>query len=171
MSHKKRITAMTLTQDQQYLVTGDSAGLLYVWATSDLNEPSSPTSESKATLINNLELHNNKGAITNIIAINRPLSLFGLTANMNEYAVPQIKPLSKIAGEFEQQIEFNCSPEMNDTYNIDASEAAFWANAGIALDTRPKEEKGLTKGEVESLREENRRLKRTLIERFEMQMG
>ena len=60
---------------------------------------------------------------------------------------------------------------MNDTYNIDASEAAFWANAGIALDTRPKEEKGLTKGEVESLREENRRLKRTLIERFEMQMG
>lgn len=84
-------------------MTGDSAGLLYIWATNDLaGEPSSPTSDAKATLVNKLELHNNKGAITNVIAINRPLSLFGLTANMNNYTVPQLKPLAKIAGEFEQ---------------------------------------------------------------------
>ena len=105
------------------------------------------------------------------LPINRPLSLFGLTANMAEYTIPQVKPLAKIAGDVEQQIDFNFAPEIDEKYEIDPSEAAFWAQAADALDTRPKEEKGLTKDEVESLREENRRLKRTLIERFEMQMG
>lgn len=154
------------------MVSGDAAGLLYIWSTAEATMPSSPASNDlKACLVSTLELHGNQGAITNLIPINRPLSLFGLTANMAEYTIPQVKPLAKIAGDVEQQIDFNFAPEIDDKYEIDPSEAAFWAQAADALDTRPKEEKGLTKDEVESLREENRRLKRTLIERFEMQMG
>ena len=36
-THKKRITAMTLTHDNRQLVTGDSAGLIHVWSL-DLNQ-------------------------------------------------------------------------------------------------------------------------------------
>lgn len=84
------------------MICGDVAGLIYVWSTADAAEPSSPASDNKSCLVSTLELHSNKGAITNLVAINRPLSLFGLTANMAEYTVPQVKPLAKIAGECDQ---------------------------------------------------------------------
>jgi len=31
MSHKKRVTAMTLSKDGRYLVSGDAQGLMYIW--------------------------------------------------------------------------------------------------------------------------------------------
>jgi hypothetical protein len=39
------------------------------------------------------ELHKDKGAITNLVALQRPLSLFGLTANMAAYEPNTIKAL------------------------------------------------------------------------------
>jgi len=40
-------------------------------------------------------LHKDKGAITNIVPIQRPLSLYGLTANMSGYEPNQIKSLQR----------------------------------------------------------------------------
>jgi hypothetical protein len=31
MSHKKKVTAMVLTKDGRFLVTGDAQGLMYIW--------------------------------------------------------------------------------------------------------------------------------------------
>jgi hypothetical protein len=42
-----------------------------------------------------LDLHKDKGGITNIVAIQRPLSLYGLTANMSGYEPNQIKQLQR----------------------------------------------------------------------------
>jgi hypothetical protein len=48
---------------------------------------------SEELLMKTFELHKDKGAVTNIVAIERPLSLFGLTANMDAYEPNVIKPL------------------------------------------------------------------------------
>jgi len=82
MTHKKRITAMTLTTDGQKLICGDAAGLIYTW-----------NLESDDFHLKTFELHRDKGAITNLVAIERPLSLFGLTASMTAYDPCQTKSL------------------------------------------------------------------------------
>lgn len=41
------------------------------------------------------DLHKDKGAITNLVPIQRPLSLYGLTANMSGYEPNQIKNLQR----------------------------------------------------------------------------
>ena len=41
------------------------------------------------------ELHKDKGPITNLIPLQRPLSLFGLTANMQGYEPGDLKALYK----------------------------------------------------------------------------
>lgn len=82
LTHKKKVTALALSTDGSRLVSGDSCGLIYVWhlATEDLQ-------------LRTFELHRDKGAITNLVPLERPLSLFGLTANMNGYDPGQLKPL------------------------------------------------------------------------------
>jgi hypothetical protein len=58
----------------------------------------SPTSGGKPTdQLHTFELHKDRGAITNLHCLYRPLSLYGLTANMKGYEPPQeVKPLMKV---------------------------------------------------------------------------
>ena len=41
------------------------------------------------------ELHRDHGAITNLVPLTRPLSLFGLTANMQAYEPGELKSLQR----------------------------------------------------------------------------
>jgi WD40 repeat protein len=74
LTHKKKITALTLSNDGTRLISGDSQGLIYIWLLT-----------TEELTLKTFELHKDKGAITNLVALERPLSLFGLTANMNGY--------------------------------------------------------------------------------------
>ena len=87
--HKKKVTAMCLSVDGQYLISGDYTGIIYVWSTSAIHS----SDENSTGLISTYELHKDKGQITNLVALTRPLSLFGLTANMKSFEVPEIHPL------------------------------------------------------------------------------
>jgi hypothetical protein len=99
MTHKKKVTSMCLSADGRFLITGDAAGLLYVWTISSLGGGPSDTVTNKdqdngPTLpLRTLELHGKKGVITNLVPTTRPLSLFGLTANLKSYEPGQIVPL------------------------------------------------------------------------------
>lgn len=84
LTHKKKITAMTLSTDGTRLISGDAQGLIYVWLLS-----------SEDMTLKTFELHKDKGAVTNLVALERPLSLFGLTANMSGYDPSSIKPLQR----------------------------------------------------------------------------
>jgi WD40 repeat protein len=93
MSHKKKVTAMVLSKDGRYLISGDAQGLMYIWniQTEEMNMKDSENGPSLPLCT--LELHKDKGAITNLVAITRPLSLFGLTSNMKNYNPGELKPL------------------------------------------------------------------------------
>lgn len=82
MTHKKRISAIALSNDGTKLVCGDIQGLIYSW---------NLLSEDLA--LRTFELHKDKGAITNLVAIDRPLSLFGLTASTTAYDPQPVKAL------------------------------------------------------------------------------
>lgn len=84
MTHKKKVTALTLSTDGTRLISGDACGLIYVWnlGTEDLD-------------LKTFELHRDKGQITNLVALERPLSLFGLTADRAAYDPNIIKPLQR----------------------------------------------------------------------------
>ena len=89
---------MCLTVDGQFLITGDKGGLIYIWnaSVSQLQSGASNTIDPHDNgLVCTFELHKDQGQINNLIAIRRPLSLFGLTANMKAYEVPSIQPLQK----------------------------------------------------------------------------
>jgi WD40 repeat protein len=90
LTHKKRVCAMCLSVDGRHLVTGDAQGLIYIWT---LKEDTGSASQNLP--LQTFEIHKDKGPITNLVAINRPLSLFGLTANMQGYEPGEIKPLHK----------------------------------------------------------------------------
>ena len=77
---------MCLSKDGRFLVTGDAQGLIYVWSLHD-------DSQSSSLPLQTFEVHKDKGAITNLVALNRPLSLFGLNANMQGYEPGEINPL------------------------------------------------------------------------------
>ena len=94
-THKKRITALTLTVDDQQLVTGDSGGTIYVWNLAVEGDNSMGGDVRGGQLLKTLEIHSEYGAITNLVALNRPLSLFGLTANMQAYEPGELKPLQR----------------------------------------------------------------------------
>lgn len=54
-----------------------------------------------ASPLQTLELHKDKGAITNLLCIYRPLSLYGLTANMKGYEPTEVKPFNKVSAPLE----------------------------------------------------------------------
>jgi hypothetical protein len=83
------VTALCLSIDGQYLISGDHSGVIYIWSTADIHS----TDESITGLVSTYDLHKDKGHITNLVALTRPLSLFGLTANMKSFEVPEIHPL------------------------------------------------------------------------------
>jgi hypothetical protein len=95
---------MCLTFDGVYLVCGDSQGLIYIWNVSQEYTGSQLTSpkagggsSTSQPNLHTLELHKDKGAITNLLCIYRPLSLYGLTANMKGYdPLGEIKPFQKV---------------------------------------------------------------------------
>ena len=70
--------------DGQHLVSGDSMGLIYVWSTKSTDDGEDLKGSG---LITTFELHKDQGSITNLVSLHRPLSLFGLTANMKSYEV------------------------------------------------------------------------------------
>jgi hypothetical protein len=55
------------------------------------------------------ELHKDKGHITNLVPLTRPLSLFGLTANMKSFEVPELHPLQKFPGPTKDTVEVKLS--------------------------------------------------------------
>ena len=80
---------MCMSNDCNNLITGDASGLIYIWSFRDA------TNENGQFKLQTFEIHKDRGAITNLVAINRPLSLFGLTANMQGYEPGDIKALNK----------------------------------------------------------------------------
>ena len=46
-------------------------------------------------LLQTLDIHKEYGAITNLVPLTRPLSLYGLTANMQGYEPGEIKALQR----------------------------------------------------------------------------
>lgn len=82
---------MCMSNDCQHLITGDASGLIYIWSLRD------QSAESGQLKLQTFEIHKDKGAITNLVALHRPLSLFGLTANMQGYEPGEIKALNKNA--------------------------------------------------------------------------
>jgi len=84
LTHKKKITALTLSIDGTRLITGDAQGLIYIWLLT-----------TEELTLKTFELHKDKGAVTNLVALERPLSLFGLTANMNAYEPNSIQALQR----------------------------------------------------------------------------
>lgn len=79
---------MTLTVDNMQLVSGDSAGSIYIW---NLNVDGDNSNGGQQNLLQMFELHRDHGAITNLVPLTRPLSLFGLTANMQAYEPGELK--------------------------------------------------------------------------------
>ena len=197
---------MCLTFDSQYLVTGDSQGLIYVWNvslehTGGSGQTSPRAGAGKSGELHTFELHKDKGAVTNLLCIHRPLSLFGLTANMKAYEPPEIKAFSKVQSEPGQDLESQktlVSLLLQDTLRQD-DDSDLWSKlehheemeyflrashrvlkptgttavsqsvASALLSEKPEVIKfdADSKTEIERLKEENRRLKRTLIERFD----
>lgn len=121
LQHKKKVTAVCLSNDGRHLVSGDINGTIYVWNTKEGGDSTgsghnpNSTPELKVTdgtnpvaveagtntptinseLLYTYDLHKDKGAITNLIPLNRPLSLFGLTADMKAFNVSNVSPLQK----------------------------------------------------------------------------
>ena len=90
---------MCLSLDNQYLVAGDMGGLIYIWST---NVPSGTTpgnvDPKENGLVTTYELHKDQGQVSNLVPMMRPLSLFGLTANMRSFEYAACSPLQKNIG-------------------------------------------------------------------------
>ena len=88
------MSALCLSVDGQHLISGDQKGTIYIWSVQNLHQ----AEDAQSGLISTYELHKDKGAITNLIPIHRPLSLFGLTSNMKSFEVPELQQLQKFPG-------------------------------------------------------------------------
>lgn len=71
-AHRNEISCITLTKNERFLVVGTTDGVLYIW---DLEE------DDKFVTI---EAHKDKGAITNILPITKPLCMFGLNCKLQD---------------------------------------------------------------------------------------
>lgn len=80
---------MVLSVDNSQLVTGDTGGTIYIW---NLNVEGD-NSGGSSRVLRTLDIHREYGAITNLVPLSRPLSLFGLTANMQAYEPGECKVL------------------------------------------------------------------------------
>ena len=83
---------MSMTVDNYQLVTGDAGGTIYIWNLS-VDDDNSMGSSGRSKLLQTLDIHREYGGITNLVPITRPLSLYGLTANMQGYEPGEIKSL------------------------------------------------------------------------------
>uniref|UniRef100_A0A7S3II69 Uncharacterized protein n=1 Tax=Strombidium inclinatum TaxID=197538 RepID=A0A7S3II69_9SPIT len=180
---------MCLSICGNYLVSGDSTGLIYVWSTSEAKEN---------PLISTYELHKDKGSITNLVPMLRPLSMFGLTANMKMYETAQVKPLLKHQEDYKgDSIDFQLrtiNAREADRQKTDFSgffaekleereEDMFYSNCATSLlggatgqplqvpevsDAKSASSKNTSKNKAGAgTSNESKRLKRTLADRFE----
>ena len=74
-------------------MTGDTGGSIYIWNLTVDGDNS--TGVAQHNLMQSLDLHKDHGAITNLVPLTRPLSLFGLTANMQGYEPGELKALQR----------------------------------------------------------------------------
>ena len=89
---------MCLSIDGKYLISGDLNGVIYIWSTKETDvqdEQEQSSGAINSDLITTYDLHKDKGHITNLISINRPLSFFGLTANMKAFETSEVMSLQK----------------------------------------------------------------------------
>lgn len=63
---------MALTKNEKYLVVGTTDGILYIWNVEEEEE------------FLTLEVHKDKGEITNIVPISKPLCMFGLNCKLQD---------------------------------------------------------------------------------------
>lgn len=94
MQHRKKVSAMALFPDSSLLVSGDHSGAIYFWDTSrDLNLgfDDEINGETTTNFVKTFEYHKDKGPITNLVPFFRPLSLYGLKANMKAYEPGEVK--------------------------------------------------------------------------------
>lgn len=70
--HRNEITCMTLSKNETRLIVGSSDGVLYIWSLEKEDE------------MKPLEIHKDKGAISNIIPIMKPVCLFGLKTKIRD---------------------------------------------------------------------------------------
>jgi hypothetical protein len=73
-AHRNEVSTLALTKNEKYLVVGTTDGVLYIW---DLDV------EDKFVT---LETHKDKGEISNIIPITKPLCMFGLNCKLQDTA-------------------------------------------------------------------------------------
>ena len=85
---------MTLTADNNQLITGDTFGTIYVWNLR-ADGDNSGGGQTQPKIMQTLDIHREYGAITNLVPLTRPLSLFGLTANMQAYEPGDIRVLQR----------------------------------------------------------------------------
>ena len=76
-------------------MTGDSGGSIYIWNLQVEGDNSSGAADRHSNLLQTFDLHKDHGAITNLVPLMRPLSLFGLTANMQSYEPGEIRALQR----------------------------------------------------------------------------
>ena len=138
--NRKKVTAMCLTIDSQYLVTGDSQGLIYIWnvASEHLGGSGSTLTSPRAGValttglsksqenVQTFELHKDKGQVTNLLCVYRPLSLYGLTANMKGYEPAEIKQFSKVSNELESHPEAATTLVSLLLHDFKTSDANLW---------------------------------------------
>ena len=181
LSHKKKVSALCLSVDGQYLITGDKQGLIYVWNAHSASIQTNQIDPKENGLVSTFEIHKDKGQINNLIPIRRPLSLFGLTANMKAYEVNEVKPLQKnlaAAKPMDEVLELGFglsgfqNAQANDESNylfeeeeiqwIMGSAQRMLGNSAESAQKSSPQKASNSMSEMQQLKEENNRLKRTL---------
>ena len=73
-------------------------------------------------------MHKDKGQITNLLCIYRPLSLYGLTANMKGYEPTDVKPFQKIqnAQPYNPETATQLVPLILSDYNTNSNDKNLW---------------------------------------------
>ena len=172
---------MCMSIDGSKLITGDASGLIYVWSLKDQQ------TDSKPLKVQTSELHKDKGPITNLIPLQRPLSLFGLTANMQGYEPGDLKALYKAPNGLNDP-SVSCSVQLYlkqglecdiETDLADYEELQYFQEAAMVMtaptvaqkvdsdgeefmtvDTKPDQ------SEIQKLKDENSRLKKALVDKL-----
>lgn len=61
LSHKKKVSALCLSVDGQYLITGDKQGLIYVWNAHSASIQTNQIDPKENGLVSTFEIHKDKG--------------------------------------------------------------------------------------------------------------
>ena len=84
------------------------------------------------------EIHKDLGPVTNLIAIRRPLSLYGLKANLKAYEPGEVKQMSKVIGPVHVGIKFE--GRCQDNNRIEFEDIIDIANGGLSFGSTVNED-------------------------------